>query len=71
MPLTFESATLNYGFGDFGNAFASKIANPDASGINTSANVAQVVKIPGAEVWAGTAITLTEPIDFSVYQKLK
>lgn len=71
LPLTFESSTINYGLGDFGGAFAAKVANPDATGINTSANVARVVKNAGAEVWAGTAITLTEPIDFSVYQKIK
>lgn len=71
LPLTFESTTLNYGFGDFGNAFASRVANPQSSGINTSGFVAQVVKVAGAEVWAGTAITLTEPIDFSTYHKIK
>lgn len=71
LPLTFESTTLNYGFGDFGNAFASRVANPQSNGINTSAFVAQVVKTAGSEVWAGTAITLTEPIDFSSYHKIK
>lgn len=71
LPLTFESTTLNYGFGDFGNAFASKVANPQSNGINTSGFVAQVVKTAGSEVWAGTAITLTEPIDFSTYHKIK
>jgi len=71
LPLTFESTTLNYGLGDFGNAFASRVANPQSNGINTSGFVAQVVKTPGAEVWAGTAITLTEPIDFSTYNTIK
>lgn len=71
LPLTFESSTINYGFGDFGGAFATKVTNPNPSGINTTANVARVVKNAGAEVWAGTAITLTEPIDFSVYHKIK
>lgn len=71
LPLTFESSTINYGFGDFGGAIASKIANPNPSGINPSANVARFIKNVGAEVWGGTAITLTEPIDFSVYQKIK
>ena len=71
LPLTFESTTLNYGFGDFGNAFASRVANPQSNGINTSSFVAKVVKNTGAEVWAGTAITLTEPIDFSTYHKIK
>ena len=71
LPLTFESTTLNYGFGDFGNAFASRVANPQSNGMNTSNFVAQVVKTAGSEVWAGTAITLTEPIDFSSYHKIK
>lgn len=71
LPLTFESTTLDYGYGDFGNAYASKVANPDMSGVNTSATVTQVTKVAGAEVWAGTAITLTEPIDFSTYEKVK
>jgi len=70
LPLTFESV-IDYGFGDFGNAYASRIANPQQNGINTSGFVAQVVKVAGAEVWAGTAITLSEPIDFSTYHKIK
>lgn len=71
LPLTFESPTLDYGYGDFGNAYASKVANPDMTGMNTSANVTKVTKVEGAETWAGTAILLTEPIDFSTYQKVK
>lgn len=71
LPLTFESSTINYALGDFGGAFATKIANPNVSGINTTANVVKVVKNAGSEVWAGNAITLTEPIDFSVYHKIK
>lgn len=71
LPLTFESTTLDYALGGFGQAIATKIANPHQTGINTSANVVQLTKPNGAEVWAGTAITLTEPIDFSAYHKIK
>ncbi|SFU30399.1 hypothetical protein SAMN05216480_101566 [Pustulibacterium marinum] len=71
LPLTFESTTLDYGYGDFGNAYASKVANPDMTGLNTSDNVTKVTKVVGAETWAGTAILLTEPIDFTTYQKVK
>lgn len=65
LPITFEDAAVEYNFGDFGNAFGTKVANPDVSGINTSANVGQYVKAAGAESWAGTFLTLAEPIDFS------
>jgi len=65
LPIDFESFTVNYSFNDFGNAVASVIDNPDASGINTSARVAQFVKPAGAETWAGTFLTLENPIDFS------
>lgn len=68
-PLTFE-LDLDYGFINFGGAEGAKVANPDASGINTSANVGMVTK-NGPEVWAGNAISLSEPGDFSVMQKIK
>lgn len=64
LPITFESATINYTFTNFGGATATKIANPQSNGINTSANVGRMVK--GApEVWAGAFLTLGNPIDFS------
>ena len=65
LPITFESFTVNYAFENFGNAISTVIDNPDASGINTSARVAQFVKNDGAEVWAGSFLTLENPIDFS------
>lgn len=70
-PLDFESATATYTFNGFGNATGEKVANPDVSGINTSANVGQVVKAAGAETWAGIHIPFTDPIDFSVLHKVK
>jgi len=63
LPLDFESSTT-YPFTDFDGGVATKISNPQISGINTSATVMQLVKGAGA-VWAGSKITLVAPIDFS------
>lgn len=55
--LDFESAATSTNFQYFGSTLEATlnnvIANPDASGINTSAMVADHVKPMGAEVWAG------------------
>ena len=65
MPLFFESPIINYAWGGFGNANPSIIDNPDMSGINTSSRVLQLEKTAGSEVWAGAALALDEPMDFS------
>ncbi len=65
LPVGFESFTVNYAFVNFGNAFSSVVDNPDKSGINTSARVAKTHKVTGAEVWAGSFLTLQNPIDFT------
>ncbi len=70
LPMDFESATVNYAFTDFGGGATTKIANPQSSGINTSANVAKMVKGAG-EVYGGSAITLASPIDLSVNKTFK
>ncbi len=64
LPITFESATVNYAFTNFGGGVSTKISNPQVNGINTSANVGRMVKNP-PEVWAGSFITVGNPIDFS------
>lgn len=64
LPLTFESPTVNYAFTNFGGGVATKIANPQSNGINTTANVGRMVK-NAPEVWGGSFITLGNPIDFS------
>jgi len=64
IPITFESATVNYAFTDFGGGVSTKIANPQINGINTSANVGRMVK-NAPEVWGGSFITVGTPIDFS------
>ncbi|WP_338410356.1 hypothetical protein [uncultured Flavobacterium sp.] len=71
LPLDFESSVLTYTFTNFGGAGVSIIANPDASGINTSANVAHMNKGNGSQTWAGSFIELDAPIDFSSLQKIK
>lgn len=64
LPITFESNTINYAFTNFGGAVATRINNPQINGINTSAKVGRMVK--GApEVWAGSLLTVGNPIDFS------
>ncbi|HEY0046233.1 MAG TPA: hypothetical protein VGB44_05940 [Flavobacterium sp.] len=70
LPITFESATLNYSFGDFGNASTSVVNNPSISGQNVSAEVGKLTKNVGAEVWAGTSFALDQVIDFSVMQQM-
>jgi hypothetical protein len=64
LPLDFESTTTSYPFTDFDGGVATKIANPQISGINTSATVMQLVKGVGA-VWAGSKITLSAPVDMT------
>lgn len=64
IPITFESPTIRYDFVNFGGGVSTKIPNPQMNGINTSDHVARIVK--GApEVWAGSFISVGNPIDFS------
>ncbi|MEO6668666.1 MAG: hypothetical protein ABIN36_04255 [Ferruginibacter sp.] len=70
-PLSFESPTMDYFFGTFGNANFSKVANPASTGINTSANVGKYEKTVGAEVWSGTYSPLNIPINFALGNKVK
>ena len=64
LPVTFESATVNYAFSNFGGGVVTVINNPQVSGINTSAKVGKMVKGPG-EVYGGSLVLLGNPIDFS------
>jgi hypothetical protein len=63
LPVTFESG--NYAFVDFDGGNTTVVSNPDATGLNTSANVAQHVR-DGGQVWAGTYMHLDAALDFSV-----
>ena len=51
-------------FSDFGGAASAVVANPDASGINTSSMVGQSQKFAG-ETFAGTTIDLGGPVDLA------
>lgn len=66
LPLDFESGNVT--FTTFGNSTYQIIANPDQSGINTSANVLETVH--GNETWAGLFVDLTDPLDFSTNPKI-
>jgi Secretion system C-terminal sorting domain len=70
LPLDFESTTITYPFTDFDGGVATKISNPQISGINTSATVMQMVKGAGA-VWAGSKITMAAPIDLTTERVFK
>ena len=74
--LDFESPTTSTNFQYFGStldgSLSSVIANPDPSGINTSANVAEYVKPTDAQTWAGafTNPNPGTPIDFIANSEL-
>ncbi len=63
LPLTFESATLNYNLINFESA-VSIINNPDVSAGNSSGRVVSIQKTGGA-VFGGVVVPLSSPIDFS------
>ena len=64
LPITFESPTVDYTFGNFGGGAVTKINNPQVNGINTSSKVGRMIK-SAPEVWGGSVISLGNPIDFS------
>jgi uncharacterized surface protein with fasciclin (FAS1) repeats len=68
LPLDFELGAENYTIEGFGGAQnTAVIPNPDASGINTSANVWQQTQDAAntGETFAGAVLTLDVPVDFS------
>ena len=68
LPITFESGTP--AITNFDGGVLSVIDNPDATGLNTTAKVAKMVKGAG-QPWAGAYITLDNPIDFSSSKTFK
>jgi len=67
-PVDFESGTFN--ITNFDGGSLTVIDNPQPSGINTSTKVAQMIKNVG-QPWAGSYITLANPIDFSTKKIFK
>lgn len=70
-PLTFESATMDYFFGTFGDVQFTKVANPNKSGLNTTETVGKYFKPVGAPSWSGTYSPLNIPINFAHGKKIK
>ena len=65
----FEGAAPTFTvFGDI--AATEVVANPDASGINLSSNVAQLTKTSGSQVWAGTFFETSTPLDLDAFSQI-
>lgn len=64
LPLTLESNTLNYEFGNFGGGVLTRIDNPQKSTINTSNKVMRMVK-NAPETWGGAVLPLSTAMNFS------
>jgi hypothetical protein len=69
LPIDFETGIAVSNFVDFSGGTASVIANPQSSGINTSATVGQIVR-NGGEIWAGSKILLQNDLDFTVNSEI-
>ncbi len=70
-PLTFQSETANYVWNNFGGAVGYRENNPDMTGINTSTKVGNFLKTANSETWAGVALPMSAPLNFSVMKKVK
>lgn len=69
-PIDFEHPDVNYFFGTFGGGQQfEKTANPNASGLNISANVGKFTR--GHEGWSGTYSPLNIPVNFAYGKKIK
>ena len=64
LPMDFESTPITGDFIDFDGGTTTVIANPQSSGINTSANVAQMIR-NGGQPWAGSKLVLANALDFT------
>jgi len=64
-PFDFETAETTPEFTNFEMAETLIVENPDPSGINTSANVAQMIRYPEGNVWAGSIVTLPGYLDLT------
>jgi len=65
LPLDFESSTLTYAWGGFGNVDAAITTNPSKTGLNVSDKVLKLDKKAGAEVWGGASLNLENTLDYT------
>ena len=70
LPLDFENTSTVYNIIGFEGADSFLEANPFPTGNNPSANVIRTTKTVGAQFFAGTAIPLDAPVDFSGTQSI-
>jgi hypothetical protein len=70
LPLDFETPGQTYNWANFDGGNTTVVDNPQKSGINTSSKVGRMVKSAG-QVWGGSLISLSGPIDFSANKILK
>ena len=71
LPLEFESDPDDYAFTEFGGAPTNVEANPDPTGVNTSAQVAKTLKTQGSQNFAAAFIDLDTAIDFTISDQLE
>jgi len=71
LPIGFESTSLTYRLAGFEGADSSVAPNPMRAGINPTARVAKSIKTNGAQFFAGTALELDAPINFSSSKKFR
>ena len=69
LPFNFEGDIITSDFVDFDGGTAIVTNSPDVSGINTSANLARIVRDGGA-IFGGSKILLEDNLDFSVLTKI-
>jgi hypothetical protein len=70
LPIDFETVDIDF-FGTFGGVAFDRVANPNATGLNTSANVGRYTKNTGNASWSGTYSPLNIPINFAYGKKIK
>jgi|AntRauTorckE5430_2_1112549.scaffolds.fasta_scaffold15531_1 hypothetical protein len=64
LPFDFETGITTSSFTDFDGGVATVLPNPQSSGINTSATVAEIVR-NGGQIWSGSKVILASNIDFT------
>ncbi|GGE34067.1 T9SS type A sorting domain-containing protein [Psychroflexus planctonicus] len=69
LPFNFEGDIETSDFINFDGGTAIVTSNPETSGINTSTNVAQIIRDGGA-IYGGSKIELENNLDFSVLTKI-
>jgi hypothetical protein len=70
LPLDFETVGQTYNWINFDGGGTTVINNPQKTGINTSNKVGRMVKSAG-QVWGGSILTLSSPIDFSANKVMR